>query len=195
MKKDEFVYSLKKKSIQSLLDLLKQGQSGQLKIDPEFLQEVIAEINSRKLSESETLEFEKLLDFSFDDSSGTDSNDFVLNTEVRESSIPYISDEKSKLNLIIGSNDKEREPGKYTALKSLVGMLSILGYVVIFVGIILLVVLSFNGQNLFGLIALVVSVVIALPLLAFTNLIHVIIDIEYNTRKTRETFKRNSKQN
>jgi predicted RND superfamily exporter protein len=193
MKKDEFIYSLKKKSIKSLLDLLKQGQSGQLKIEPEFLQEVITEINNRKLSDSETHEFEKLLNFSFDDSSDTDSNDFVLNNEVRESSIPFITDDPSKLNLISGSNDKEREPGKYTALKTLVGMLSILGYVVIFVGIVLLVFLSFNGQNLFGLIALVVSVVIALPLLAFTNLIHVIIDIEYNTRKTKEALKKNIK--
>jgi len=193
MKKDEFIYSLKKKSIRSLLDLLKQGQSGELKIDPDLLQEVITEIYNRKLSDIETLEFEKLLNFSFDNSTENESNNFATNSEAKEPFLPFISDDQGTFSLISGSKDKEREPGKYPALKTLVGMLSILGYVVIFVGIVSLIILSFNGQNLFGLIALIISIVIALPLLAFTNLIYVFIDIEYNTRKTRETLRKNTK--
>jgi hypothetical protein len=83
----------------------------------------------------------------------------------------------------------EKEAGRYTALKTVVGLISILGYIVIAVGLIALIFLSSNEQAPFGFLALVISVVIALPLLAYSNLIYVFIDIEHNTRKTREAIK------
>ena len=68
-----------------------------------------------------------------------------------------------------------------------------MGYIVIVVGIGGLIFLATNGSALLGFVAVVGSVVIALPLLAFSNLIFVFIDIEYNTRKTREALKKNLK--
>jgi len=68
----------------------------------------------------------------------------------------------------------------------MVGLISVLGYIVIITGIVLLVISLNNGQTTTGILSLIISVVVALPLLAFANLVHVFIDIEYNTRKTRD---------
>ncbi len=88
------------------------------------------------------------------------------------------------------SNDSE--PGRYTALKTVVGLISILGYIVIIIGAIALIYLMSQHQLLIGFVGFVVSIVIALPLLAYSNLIYVFIDIEHNTRKTREAINSNS---
>ncbi len=173
MKKKEFIDSLKKKTVSALLELLKQGQSGELKIGPDNLGVVIDELNDRQLSEAEKIEFENILNSSFE--------------ETEETSNKFTSDEIEKLT---GSHDsRDIEPGKYTALKTIIGLISLLGYIVIIIGIGLLILLALQGQVLMGFFALVVSVIIALPLLAYSNLIYVLIDTEYNTRKTREELK------
>ncbi|GHS89867.1 hypothetical protein FACS1894201_11210 [Bacteroidia bacterium] len=86
--------------------------------------------------------------------------------------------------------DDNREPGRYTALKAVAVLISIFGYIVIILGIIALIFLGSEGQVPFGIAALVISVVIALPLIAYSNLIYVYIDIEYNTRKTKEAIEK-----
>lgn len=87
----------------------------------------------------------------------------------------------------------DSEPARYAALKTVVGLLSGLGYIVIIVGIILLIFLASDKQVLMGFIAVVVSVIIALPLLAYSNLIYVFIDTERNTRKTLEAITKTNK--
>jgi len=176
MNKKDFSASLKAKTVSALLDLLKQGQSGKSGIDPDFLGLVIDELNSRQLSDAETKEFENLMESSFDE----------VVSETVKSQTEFSKDEIRDI-----SKDKDREPGKYTALKTVVGFISLLGYIVIIIGIGALIYLSSEGGSvLMGFVALVVSVVIALPLLAYSNLIYVFIDIEYNTRKTREALKK-----
>ena len=87
----------------------------------------------------------------------------------------------------------DSEPARYAALKTVVGLLSGLGYIVIIVGIILLIFLASDKQVLMGFIAVVVSVIIALPLPAYSNLIYVFIDTERNTRKTLEAITKTNK--
>jgi hypothetical protein len=187
MKRNEFIDSLKKKTVRALLDLLRQGQSGKLKIDPDYLENVIEEINNRQLSEKETTEFENLLEFSFEDSSEMEDKKPKKGNVFKESPSEFSNDEID--NLTSGSGSF----GRYSALKTIVGLISLLGYIVIVIGIGGLIFLAMNGSALLGFVAVVASVVIALPLLAFSNLIYVFIDIEYNTRKTREALKKNSK--
>ena len=69
----------------------------------------------------------------------------------------------------------------------------VLGYIVIIIGIVGLFYLANENQTLMGFTTLVVSLIISIPLLAFSNLISVFIDIEQNTRKTRELLKETSK--
>jgi len=187
MKRDEFIDSLKKKTVRALLDLLRQGQSGKLKIDPDYLENVIEEINNRQLSETETTEFENLLEFSFDDSSETEDKKPKKGSPFKESPSEFSNDEID--NLTSGSDSF----GRYAALKTIVGLISILGYIVIIIGIGALIFMVTKDNALMGFVALVVGVIIALPLLAFSNLIYVFIDIESNTRKTRDAMKKSTK--
>ncbi len=173
MKKKEFTESLKGKTTAALLELLKLGQTGESKIDPDFLGAVIDELNSRELSETESNHFEKLMNISEDESSSLKTKSKI---KISEEEINEISIHK----------DKDREPGRYTALKTISGLISILGYIVILIGIIGIFYLSNENQTLIGFTTLVVCVIISLTLLAFSNLISVFIDIEQNTRKTRE---------
>ena len=187
MKRDEFIDSLKKKTVRALLDLLRQGQSGKLKIDPDYLENVIEEINNRQLSETETTEFENLLEFSFDDSSETEDKKPKKGSVFKESPSEFSNDEID--NLTSGSDSF----GRYGSLKTIVGLISLLGYIVIVIGIGGLIFLAKNGSALMGFVTVVASVIIALPLLAFSNLIYVFIDIEYNTRKTRDALKKSTR--
>lgn len=179
MNKKEFIQSLKEKTVAALLELLKLGQSGEQKIDPDFLGAIIDELNSRELSEKQTKEFSSILDFEFDNKSSAPA----------KSKDQFSKDEIDEITV----KNEDKEPGRYTALKTVVGLISLLGYVVIVFGIIALIYLASNEQVLMGISALVFSVVIALPLLAYSNLIYVFIDIEYNTRKTSEAIKKVSK--
>jgi hypothetical protein len=166
---------------------LRQGQSGKLKIDPDYLENVIEEINNRQLSEKETTEFENLLEFSFDDSSGIEDKKPKKGSVFKESPSEFSNDEID--NLTSGSDSF----GRYAALKTIVGLISILGYIVIIIGIGALIFMVTKDNALMGFVALVVGVIIALPLLAFSNLIYVFIDIESNTRKTRDAMKKTAK--
>ena len=176
MTKDEFVKSLKDKTVRALLDLLKHGLSGNSGIDPDFLSLVIAELNSRQLVDADAKEFDHLMNAPIDET-------------VTQSVKSKAAFSKDEIQTISKSND--REPGRYSSLKSVVGIIALLAYIVIISGIILLIYLGKEGMVLMGFGALVASIVIALPLLAFSNLIYVFIDIEYNTRKTREALKTN----
>lgn len=176
MKKKEFIESLKQKSVTALLELLKLGQTGESKIDPDYLGAVIDELNSRELSQKETNQFEKLMNISDDDTP----------ISTAKSKIEFAEEEIKKLSI---DNGKDSEPGRYTALKTISGLISILGYILIIIGVIGLFYFVNENQTLSGFITLVVSVIISLPLLAFSNLISVLIDIEQNTRKTRDMVK------
>jgi hypothetical protein len=179
MNKKEFIQSLKEKTVAALLELLKLGQSGKQKIDPDSLGAIIDELYSRELSESQTKEFENILDFAVENNS----------SEPAKTKGQFSKDEIDEITV----KNENREPGRYTELKTVVGLISLLGYIVIIFGIIALIYLASNKQAPLGIAALIISVVIALPLLAYSNLIYVFIDIEYNTRKTSEAIKKISK--
>lgn len=179
MNKKEFTQSLKGKTVSALLDLLKLGQTGKQKIDPDFLGVIIDELNERKLSDAEAKEFENTLNISVDESF----------SEPAKTKGSFSKDEIAEIT----DKDNDREPSRYTALKTVVGLISLLGYILIIFGIIALIYLASNRQVPFGIVALVISIVIALPLLAYSNLIYVFIDIEYNTRKTNEAIKKVNK--
>ena len=84
------------------------------------------------------------------------------------------------------TNDNSNESGRYSFLKTIIGLISVLGYLVIIIGIGFLIIAHNTNETMIGILGLIISIVISLPLLAFANLIHVLIDIEYNTRKTRD---------
>jgi len=165
MKNEQFKDWLKKRNVRALLDLLEAGQSVKSGIDTDKMNYIIEELYSRELSEQETKVFENLMNPSFDDN--------------------YNESEIKRTQKSIAT-----EPGRYSALKTITGLISALGFIIITTGIVFLVVALNTKENMMGIIAFFISVVIALPLLAFANLIHVFIDIEYNTRKTRDILEK-----
>jgi hypothetical protein len=76
------------------------------------------------------------------------------------------------------------------ALKALAGVLSVCGYVVLAIGLIAMIYMAGEKDLLEGMLILLGAILVALPSLAFSNLIQVFIDIESNTRKTMEAMQR-----
>ena len=85
----------------------------------------------------------------------------------------------------------DREPSKYRLLKSISFFISILSIVIVIAGITSMIILFTQDQLLLGFAALFTSIVIAIPYLAFSYLNFVFVDIEFNTRKTREFIRKN----
>jgi len=164
MNKKEFTESLKGKTVEALLKVLKLWQTEKQKIDPEFLNQIIEELYSRELTEKEAQEFENIIKICADEP-------VKVNKEFSEEEIKQLM-----------TDTEDKEPNKYKALKTYIGLISLLGYIVIFVGFCMFV-SSVADNFLIGIISIVLAIVIALPLLAFSNLIQVFIDIEYNTRE------------
>jgi len=83
-----------------------------------------------------------------------------------------------------------KQPGgavsKYPALKGVSGILSFLGYLLLIAGTVIAIYLMSEDNPLAGALVITGSVVLALPLLAFANLIQVLVDIEQNTREMNE---------
>jgi hypothetical protein len=180
-----FIQSLKEDTVVNLLDILNLGYSGKQKIDPDYLGAIIDELNSRELSEAEAKEFDNILKFA--------TNDSIDDSVTKPENSKKATLKAKKTDITVKGND--REPGRYTALKLAQQLISILGYIVIIFGIItsIFLISESEEQVLFGIAVFVVSVIIALPLLAYSNLISVFIDIEYNTRKTKEAIEKVSK--
>lgn len=174
MSKFDDFYS--KKSVAELLEKLRATRLTPVTMDKEWYDALIIHLNERQLSESEKKMMEQILSADLDSLKTDKEMEQTLRAE--------------KDNSASISSGNSSEAGRYTALKTVVGFLSVLGYIVILVGIIALIYLASNGQAPVGFVALVISVVIALPLLAYSNLIYVFIHIEYNTRKTREEIKK-----
>ena len=92
------------------------------------------------------------------------------------------------------ANDWNWEVGRYTALKTIVGLVNTLVYLLVIVGVIVAFMFFSDESYKMGFMCLIGGVLFALPLLAFSNLIYVFVDIEYNTRKTREAVTEMNKQ-
>lgn len=179
MKKSEFIQSLKEKSTSALFDLLKIGQSGEQKIDPDFLTAIIDELYSRELSETESKEFENILNLNVD-------KDFNNPSEKKY----YFSDYEKKE---IFKNDENSGQIKYISLKTLSKIIEYFCNIIIVCGIIASIYfISIDEEFLLGLAILLTVFILTLPLLAISNLIHVFIDIEYNTRKISEGINKNN---
>lgn len=173
MNKKLFIDSLREKTVKALLDLLRLVQTGKLNIDSDFLSCIIDELNSRELSKTEARDFEDLMNLSFDD----DPTEKEFSKEEIESI----------------NKETNNQPSRYVALKIIVGLISIIGYIVIVIGIIAMILLAKDEQVLIGFGSFVVCIIIALLLLAFSNLIHVFIGIEYNTRKIKDAINKSIK--
>ena len=170
MSKFDDFYS--KKSVPELLEKLRTAKAAPGTIEKDWYDGLILHLNERQLSDEEKKIKEKIL--------SSDPDALKADTEIKQ--LLIVEQAKAEVTQSGIGGGAER----YSALKSIVGLISMLGYFVIIVGFGLLIFLTSHDQPLMGFVALVVSVVIALPLLAFSNLIHVFIDIEYNTRKIRE---------
>jgi len=165
-----------KKSVSVLLEQLRDARITPVMMDKEWYDALITHLNNRGLSMDEKTTLQRIL--------SSDIDSLKSDRGVKQSN----PTEQELLNATSTSND--REPNRYTALKTIVGLIAALGYIVIVIGVILLIFLATQKAALLGFVALVVAVVISLPLIAFSNLIYVFIDIEYNTRKTREAIKK-----
>lgn len=169
----QFTNPNKGKTVKVLIERLRLAKSVS-DVNPQYLSDIIEELNSRELSEEEAVDFKNVMNLSFDGKL-TEKSD--SKNEVSENAIKKI---KRESNI---------EPSRYTVLKTIIGLLSILGYIVISIGIIALISSVTGDRAIMGFAYLVISIIIALPLIAFSNLINVFIDIEYNTRKTKEAIK------
>ena len=168
MNRKDSIAFLKGKTLKELLELLNLGQTGELNITPDFLNEIIQELNSRGLSDTEAKEFERIMNLSVN----KDYDQRIIKNE-----------EWSKETKAEPQIEKDKEPNKYETLKVFCGILTFMGYVIICVSLCFFVNYLGKYQYMECIIYLAAGLVIALPLLAFTNLIHVFIDIESNTRK------------
>jgi|SRR5690606_7033886 len=174
MSKFDDFYS--KKSASELLNKLRAAKVTPGTMDKAWYDALIIHLQNRQLSSEEKNLFDHIL-----------STDAETLKEEKQSAITRENNNRASPSLSGG------EGGRYTALKTVSGLISILGYLVIIVGIVLLFFMLSQDQILMGFVALIASVVIALPLLAYSNLIQVFIDIEHNTRKTNEAMSNVSK--
>jgi len=174
MSKFDDFYS--KKSASELLNKLRAAKVTPGTMDKAWYDALIIHLQNRQLSSEEKNLFDHIL-----------STDAETLKEEKQSAITRENNNRVSPSLSGG------EGGRYTALKTVSGLISILGYLVIIVGIVLLFFMLSQDQILMGFVALIASVVIALPLLAYSNLIQVFIDIEHNTRKTNEAMSNVSK--
>lgn len=172
---------LSEKSTKALLNILDATYNGQIKSDPDYLNHVLKELNKRNLTPDEKKKFDELMLFYVNELP-------KYFTEENEESNPILND------ILIDSNQEsqfDNKNDKYLALKTFASIISIIGYFIIFIGVIgFFYTISseegffINNKGLTGFMILIISLVTALPLLAFSNLIFVQIDIESNTRKT-----------
>lgn len=165
---------LSEKSTKALLNILDATYNGQIKSDPDYLNKIVNELNLRNLSDEERLKFENLKDLSKLDGVGLKNN--------------YVDTDSQSDNY---KTQSYADSIKYAELKIFIGILSFLGYAIIIFGIMGFLFFIFNKQgylgdfkNIAAFSILILSLIIALPILAFSNLINVFIDIETNTRKT-----------
>jgi len=188
MKTSQANDDLKRKSVSELISVLKEGQSGQGKIDPDYLDSIIAELNSRRLSKEEKNEFENLMKFYFEENIDNTYQSSKETPPIKDYQFEYLKDEmKRKMNK---EEEKNSSNDKYLALITIIRLLSILAYIVVVIGVIIFFYLASQGNTAMGFAAIIVSVVLALPILAFSNLIQVFIDTENNTHMTYEILKK-----
>ncbi|MCX6558654.1 MAG: hypothetical protein NTW95_14680 [Candidatus Aminicenantes bacterium] len=90
----------------------------------------------------------------------------------------------------IGEKSEEDEKKKYGALRTVAGLLSIFAYISILFAIVTALKFVGDEQVLYALVVFFSVFAYSLILLALSNLIHVFIDIEFNTRKTREVMQK-----
>jgi len=164
----EFLGSLQGETTKTLLEILELGQTGKEKIDPDVLDAIIEELYSRELTEKEKHEFDYLI--------------LCIDESVIQSGKGKKEFSKAEKEQLITNKSEDKELNKYKSLKRCTGLFSFLGYTLFIIGIILLIALFIQEQYGMGIIGFISSFVIALLLLAFSDLIHVFIDIEYNTR-------------
>jgi hypothetical protein len=84
----------------------------------------------------------------------------------------------------------ENSRSKYPALRSIAGFYTLLAWIVGVVAIIAAILLGLKGGDLgilFSAIIIVIGAIIVLGLLAISESIMVLIDIEYNTRQKSKT--------
>ena len=177
MSKFDDFYS--KKTVVDLLEKLITSRVSPETIDQEWYDALILHLKERHLSNEEIIMMEKIL--------SADPVSLKRDKEMAQS----LREEQVKKGTTSLNINEDGE--KYAALKTLIGLISILGYIVIVVGIGSLIFLASNDQVFIGVIAFVISIVISLPLFAISNLIYVFIDIERNTRKTMEAIKKLNK--
>lgn len=174
---------MKEKSNAVLLNILDANYSGQIKSNPDSLIDVIIELKKRDLSFEEKIKFDKLMLFYFKEFPEAFA-------DVRENTDTSSGD--SKIKTVQNSNfDNDGNHNKYLALKTLAGIIPVVGYILLFIGIVgFFYILSSEDylyesyRGLIGFVFLISNIVVALPLLALSNLIYVLIDTELNTRKT-----------
>jgi hypothetical protein len=180
MNKKEFTASLKNKSVKELLVQLENAQSGKVKTDPDLLTLLLDELEARQLSAAEQNEYDRIMGMT------EAGNDDARTSSPEANDAKAVNAERKAESLDPPRATSER----YMALKALAGVLSVCGYAVLVIGLIALVYMASENNLLQGLLVLLGAVLVALPSLAFSNLIQVFIDIESNTRKTMEAMQR-----
>lgn len=171
---------LSEKSNKGLLIILDSIYKGQIQSDNTSINQIIKELNARNLTDDERNEYNALKSWFIENGNKITEDEGLTRMDKNENSVNFN---------IENSIDIER----YIALKTLSIFISLCGYILIILGIIAMFYFlitsekSFGGYGgLIGFVFLISSIVISIPLLAFSNLIYVLIDTEANTRNTNK---------
>lgn len=178
MSKFDDFYS--KKPVSELLEKLRVAKTSPATMEREWYDGLIAHLKQRETTTDEKNLFNHILSMEGES----------LKTDMEVEQEMKRKERLAESKPIIG----EGISGRYPVLKTYIGLISFLGYLVILVGTVLLIFWLTKDEGVLGIIAFVSSVVISLPLLAYSNLIQVFIDIEHNTRETKEAITKLERQ-
>lgn len=172
MSKMQLTNPYRGKTVRVLFELLKR-KLGESNVNPEIITGIIDELNFRELSEEEAIHLKTIM------------NLLPNENPIQKSNLKKEYSEKRNKKTEMKSNI---ELTRYSGLKIIIYLLSTIGYTIIAIGVIAMFLLLKDGQELIAYASLAFSIIVAIPLIAFSNLIDVLIDIEYNTRKTKEAI-------
>ncbi len=174
MSKFDDFYS--KKPISELLEKFRIGKISPESIDREWYEALLLHLQKRDMTSEQKNEFDRIVYSDLE----------TLKATLKDSQSLQMEHAKTESNFAVNNHQESN----YNALKTVTKIISILGKVMIIIGFGLFLFLIGQDQGLIGFISLVISFLISLLFLAFSNLIQVFIDIERNTRNTNEAFKK-----
>jgi len=184
MRKEEWLETLKGKTVKGLLELLKDVRINSMSKTPEEIRMLIEEISKRHLWEADKIEFEYLRDMPVEPK---------VEVEVEKETERKVP---GSIYEHLGASTYSKsdfDSNKYPALKTAIGIINIIGWIVLVVSFLgFIAALSLTRNLWIGLAVLFSGFLVFLLLLAYGNMLQIMVDMEYNIRKMSNEMCRNS---